>query len=373
MTNTFLHLAAPGIRALKPYQPGKPISELERELGVANIVKLASNENPLGPSPRALAAIAAAAADLARYPDANGFELKEALAARHELAPDCITLGNGSNDVLVLLAECFLGPGLEAVYSRHAFAVYALAVQATGAVHRVADALPSSHAQPYGHDLAAMAALVGPDTRMVFIANPNNPTGTWLGAEELEPFLRSIPAQVLVVVDEAYWEYVRAAGYPDTSRWLERFPNLVVTRTFSKAFGLAGLRLGYSLSSPDIADLLNRIRQPFNCNSLAQVGALAALEDAAHLARSVELNATELRRVSQACVDLGLGVSPSVGNFVLIDLGREAAPVFQGLLRKGVIVRPVDNYGLPRHLRITIGTRAENERLLAALASVAGG
>jgi histidinol-phosphate aminotransferase len=370
MTNKFLDLAAPGIRGLKPYQPGKPIAELEREYGVTNIVKLASNENPLGPAPRALAAIAAAAGELARYPDANGFELKRALAARHDLPAECITLGNGSNDVLVLLAECFLRPGLEAISARHAFAVYALAVQASGATHAVAEALPASHAQPFGHDLAAMAALVGPDTRMVFIANPNNPTGTWLASEELRSFIAALPAQVIVVVDEAYFEYVREPGYPDTSRWLGHHPNLVVTRTFSKAYGLAGLRMGYALSSPDIADLLNRIRQPFNSNSLAQVAALAALEDDAHLARSVELNAVELRRVSTACIELGLDVVPSVGNFVLIGLGRDAAPVFDALLRAGVIVRPVANYGLPQHLRVTIGTEAENDRLLSALAKV---
>jgi histidinol-phosphate aminotransferase len=370
MTSRFLDLAAPGIRGLKPYQPGKPIAELEREYGVTGIVKLASNENPLGPPPRALAAISRAMGELARYPDANGFELKEVLAARHGVAPESVTLGNGSNDVLVLLAESFLGPGLAAVYSRHAFAVYALAVQATGAQHRVADALPADHAQPYGHDLDAMAALVTADTRIVFIANPNNPTGTWLAAGPLERFLASLPGQVIVVVDEAYFEYVQEPEYPDTSRWLERYPNLVVTRTFSKAFGLAGLRVGYSLSSPEIADILNRIRQPFNTNSAAQAAALAALEDEAHLARSIETNAAGLQRVGAACRELGLGVVPSVGNFLLVDMGTPALPLYEALLREAVIVRPVDNYGLPHHLRISIGTAEENDRLVAALNKV---
>jgi len=370
MTNMFLDLAAPGIRGLRPYQPGKPIAELEREYGVTDIVKLASNENPLGPAPRALAAIATAAGDVARYPDANGFDLKRALAARHRVDAGCITLGNGSNELLVLLAESFLGPGLEAVYSRHAFAVYALAVQASGAVHRVADALPEEHAQPYGHDLHAMAALVGPGTRLVFVANPNNPTGTWLDADALERFVAQLPRQVIVVVDEAYFEYVREPGYPDASRWVERYPNLVVTRTFSKAYGLAGLRIGYAVSSPEVADILNRIRQPFNTSSLAQAAALAALEDTAHLARSVEMNATESQRVAKACTELGFGVVPSVGNFLLVDLLTEARPVFEALLREAVIVRPVANYALPNHLRISIGTPAENDRLLAALRTV---
>ena len=371
MSNKFLDLAVPGVQGLHPYQPGKPIAELEREYGVSDIVKLASNENPLGPSPAVAAALAASAADLARYPDANGYELKVALAARHDLPAECITLGNGSNDVLVLLAESFLAPGLEAVYSRYAFAVYALAVQAAGAEHRVADALPASHpSQPLGHDLAAMAGLIGPRTRVVFIANPNNPTGTWLDADGLEHFLSGLPAHVVAVVDEAYFEYVSEPGYPDTSRWLERFPNLVVTRTFSKAYGLAGLRIGYALSHPDIADVLNRVRQPFNTSLAAQVGALAALEDEEHLERAVLLNNSERERLAAGHAGLGLETLPSVGNFVLADMGSAAAPMFEALLRRGVIVRPVGNYGLPNHLRISIGTQPENDRFLAALAEV---
>lgn len=372
MSNSVLDLAMPGIRGLKPYQPGKPIAELEREYGVTDIVKLASNENPLGPAPRALTAMAAAAVELARYPDANGFELKRALAARLGVEPGCVTLGNGSNEILVLLAQSFLGPGLEAVYSQQAFAVYPLAVQAVGAVHRVAAALPADDAQPFGHDLEAMAALVGPQTRLVFLANPNNPTGTWLEADALEGFIAALPKHVIVVVDEAYFEYVRAPGYPDTTRWLQRFPNLVVTRTFSKAFGLAGLRIGYGVSSPQVADVLNRIRQPFNTSTLAQVAALAALEDGAHLARSVELNATEMARVAAGCQALGLRVHPSVGNFLLVDIGAPAKPLFDALLHEGVIVRPVGNYGLPNHLRISIGLPKENDRLLAALDKVVG-
>jgi histidinol-phosphate aminotransferase len=370
MSNRFLDLAAPGIRGLRPYQPGKPVAELAREYGVKDIVKLASNENPLGPGPRALAAIAAESPELARYPDANGFALKRVLAARHGVPPECVTLGNGSNDVLVLLAESFLVPGLEAVYSRHAFAVYPLAVQATGAAHRVADALPREHAQAFGHDLDAMATLVGHDTRLVFIANPNNPTGTWLDADALERFIAALPGHVIVVVDEAYFEYVREPAYPDTTGWLERYPNLVVTRTFSKAFGLAGLRIGYSVSHPEIADILNRVRQPFNVNHLAQAAALAALEDQAHLVHSIELNSAGLEQVGAACAALGLGVVPSVGNFLLVDMRSDALPLYEALLREAIIVRPVANYGLPNHLRISIGTPEENDRLLAALDKV---
>lgn len=373
MPMSFLELAAPGIRGLQPYQPGKPISELQRDYGLTDVIKLASNENPLGPPVGAVTAIAAASAEMARYPDGNGFELKQALASRHRVGPECVTLGNGSNDVLVLLAESFLGPGLEAVYSRYAFAVYPIAVQASGAQHRIAEAHPANHVQAYGHDLEAMAALVGPGTRLVFIANPNNPTGTWLDAAALEGFIRALPEEVVIVVDEAYFEYVQEPAYPDTSRWLQQFPNLVVTRTFSKVYGLAGLRVGYALSSPEIADILNRIRQPFNTSSIAQVAAIAALEDSVHVARSVELNRKGLQRVGAACSALGLGVGPSAGNFLLVDMQSGARPFYEALLRKGVIVRPVANYGLPNHLRISIGLPEENERLIAALGEVVKG
>ena len=370
MAHPFVQLAAPGVQGLRPYQPGKPIAELEREYGVTDIVKLASNENPFGPGPKALQAVRDAAPDIARYPDSNAFGLKQAIARRHDVGPECVTLGNGSNDVLVLLAQAYLAPGLEAVYSRHAFAVYPIAVQGAGATHREAAALPADSDQPYGHDLTAMAELVTPSTRLVFIANPNNPTGTWLDAETLEAFVAALPERTLAVVDEAYFEYVDRPGYPDTSRWIDRYANLVVTRTFSKVFGLAGLRVGYALSHPGVADVLNRLRQPFNVNSLAQVAALAALADVGHVEHSIMMNSRERERVVQACTQLGLAVAPSVCNFVLVDLQRDAAPVFEALLRRGVIVRPVDNYGLPQHLRISIGTPAENDRLVDALRAV---
>ena len=370
MNISFLQRAVPAVQGLKPYQPGKPVSELEREYGVSNIIKLASNENPLGPGARALEVINRALPELARYPDGNGFDLKMALAKRHDVDPACITLGNGSNDVLVLLAEAFLNEGLEAVYSQYSFAVYMLAVKAVGATAKVAPARKMDEDQPLGHDLDAMLSLVSDKTRLVFIANPNNPTGTWLTTGQLQDFLDKVPADVIVVVDEAYFEYVRMADYPDCISWLNRYPNLVVTRTFSKAFGLAGIRVGYCVSGPDIADVLNRIRQPFNVNSLALEAATAALEDEEHIRKSVSLNETERSRVIEACERLGLTAIPSAGNFVLIDMGQPALPIFDALLHQAVIVRPVDNYGLPNYLRITIGTQDENTRLIQALEHV---
>ena len=372
MPKHFLDLATPGVRGLKPYQPGKPVAELEREYGVTDIVKLASNENPLGPSPRAVAAMREALAGVALYPDANGFELKARLASRHGVEPACITLGNGSNDVLVILAETFLEAGLSAVFSQYAFAVYPIATQAAGAASRIAPALPVDRAGALGHDLDAMAARIDDTTRLVFVANPNNPTGTWIGNAALEAFVASVPEHALVVIDEAYAEFLDDPDYPDATRWLEKYPNLVVTRTFSKAFGLAGVRVGYAISHPEVADLLNRVRQPFNVGTLGQVAALAALEDDDHLARSVRMNAEQRERLAAACIDRGLGVTPSAGNFLLVDLARPAAPVFEALLRAGVIVRPVANYGLPDHLRISVGTPAETGRLFEALDTVLG-
>jgi histidinol-phosphate aminotransferase len=284
--------------------------------------------------------------------------------------PQCITLGNGSNDVLVLLAEAFLESGLSAVFSQYAFAVYAIATQAAGAASRVAPALPADGPGALGHDLEAMAALIDEGTRLVFVANPNNPTGTWIRAADLEAFVASVPDHVLVVIDEAYAEYLDDPEYPDAAQWLARYPNLVVTRTFSKAFGLAGVRVGYGISHPEVADLLNRVRQPFNVGTLGQVAALAALEDDEHLARSVRMNLDQRERLAAACADRGLGVTPSAGNFLLVDLGRPAAPVFEALLRAGVIVRPVANYGLPDHLRMSVGTPAETGRLIEALDAV---
>lgn len=366
-------LAAPGVRGLQPYLPGKPMAELEREYGISDVIKLASNENPLGPPAQSLAAIRAVLPDLARYPDGAAWDLKQRLAGHLGVSPGQITVGNGSNEILSLIAETFLSPADEAVYSDHAFVVYSLAVQAVGAIARVAGSNPLAGEQPLGHSLGALRALVTPRTRLVFIANPNNPTGTWLPPVELRAFIEELPRHVLVVVDEAYREYMLAGICPDTLAWLETSPNLIVCRTFSKMYGLAGLRVGYAVSHPQIAALLDRVRQPFNVNALAQAAAVAALDAEDHVRRSRESNQLGLAQLTTALTEFGWSVAPSAGNFLLADTGGQAAPWFEGLLRAGVIVRPAGSYGLPRHLRITVGLPEQNNRLLAALAGLREG
>ncbi|WP_137888142.1 histidinol-phosphate transaminase [Pseudomonas sp. 2FE] len=366
MSSDFLALAQPGVQKLSPYVPGKPVDELARELDLdpATIVKLASNENPLGPSPKALAAIREAVAELTRYPDGNGFSLKSLLAVRCGVQVSQVTLGNGSNDILELVARAYLAPGLNAVFSEHAFAVYPIATQAVGAEGRVVPA------KDWGHDLEAMLAAIDANTRVVFIANPNNPTGTWFGPAALTDFLARVPGHVLVVLDEAYIEYAEGGELPDGLDYLAGHPNLLISRTFSKAYGLAALRVGYGLSSVAIADVLNRVRQPFNVNSLALAAACAALEDADYLAQSRQLNDAGMAQLEEGFRRLGLSWIPSKGNFIAVDLGRESAPLFQALLREGVIVRPVANYGMPTYLRVSIGLPAENARFLDALNKV---
>ena len=355
---------APGyIRAIAPYQPGKPISELARELGLeeASIIKLASNENPLGVSPKARQAMHAALDDLARYPDGNGYELKQALVRRYGVGSDGIVLGNGSNDVLEIAARAFLTSGLSAVYAQHAFAVYPLVVQAIGA-HGI-----EVPAKDYGHDLDAMRAAVRSDTRLVFIANPNNPTGTYLEARALESFIASVPRHALVVLDEAYNEYLEPGQREHSIGWLAKYPNLIITRTFSKAYGLAGLRVGYAFAAPSVADLMNRVRQPFNVNSLSLAAAAAGLTDIDFVQKSYELNRDGMVQVTRGLKGLGLEYIPSRGNFVSVRM-KDAAGVFRRLLQAGVIVRPIASYGMPDFLRVSIGLATENERFLTSLA-----
>ncbi|HEX4894816.1 MAG TPA: histidinol-phosphate transaminase [Solimonas sp.] len=366
--------AAPGVLSLEAYSPGMPIEELQRRLGVADAIKLASNENPLGPSPRVQAAIAAAvaSANLALYPDGGGFRLKKRLAEFHGITADRITLGNGSNDIIELLGRVFLGPGRAALFSAHAFAVYPLIAQAQGARAVVVPARPAIDEQPYGHDLQAFVRELqaNPDVSLVFIANPNNPTGTWLPAAEIEAFLAQVPPTVVVALDEAYYEYMEPALRGDSRAWLDRFPNLVVFRTFSKAYGLAGLRAGYALSSAGLADLLNRVRQPFNNNSLALLAAEAALDDQEHVRAAVALNAAERERLTAELRAMGLTVLPSQANFLAIGFGRDAKAINQGLLEQGVILRPIASYALPQFLRVSLGTREQNDRFLRALRTV---
>lgn len=366
-TVDFTELAVAGVRALQPYQPGKPESELKREYGLDDVIKLASNENPMGPGARAVDAASAELRGAHRYPDGAGFALRHALAEQHAVDPLQVTLGNGSNDVLALVANAFLEPGREAVFSAHAFAVYPIVTQAAGASAVVVPANDGDHPMPFGHDLAAMAAAVTERTRVVFVANPNNPTGTWLQAEPLRAFLQGLPPEVIAVVDEAYFEYADDPEYPDASRWLQDFPNLVVTRTFSKAHGLAAFRVGYGLSHPAVADLLNRVRQPFNVSSVAQAAALASLGDQDYIAQSVALNREQRDWLRHELQALGLQVLPSAGNFLCFRIGDQADAVYQGLLRRGVILRPVANYALPGFLRVTVGLPAENARFLEAL------
>lgn len=363
----------PGVRQLKPYEPGKPIGELQRELGLDDIIKLASNENPLGPSPQAVEAMRQALDEVALYPDGNAFALKQALAEYHAIGAERITVGTGSDHILELIARAFLGPGRSVVFARHAFAIYAIVSQAAGAEPRVADAHAPDHPrQPYGHDVETLLAAVNDSTRVVFVANPNNPTGTYLTQAELKLLLAGVPGNTVVVIDEAYFDYAApyAPDYPDTRDLLERYPNLVVLRTFSKAYGLAGVRIGYALASAAMTDCLNRVRLSFNPSSLGQAAAAAALADREHVRRTVELNHAELQTLDAALRELGLDVIPSVCNFVTADMRRPGRELFQQLLREGVIVRPLDGYGLANHLRISVGLPEHNRRLIQALRKV---
>lgn len=367
-------LATKGVQALSPYQPGKPIDELKREYGVSEVIKLASNENPLGPSPKAIAAIKKELETLSRYPDGNAFNLKTALAKKHNVKIEQVTIGNGSNDILEILTRAFVTPEHEVIFSQHAFAVYPIVTQAVGAKAVVVPA------KNWGHDLDSMQSAISNKTRVIFIANPNNPTGTWLAKSELSKFLKAVPQTVLVVLDEAYFDFayddrqnknsLAEKDYPNGIDWINQFPNLIVTRTFSKAYGLAGLRVGYSISHTQVADALNRVRQPFNVNTLALVAAEVALGDQAYLNDGIQLNATGMKQLISAFNDLKLTYIPSVGNFICVNVGKNAMAVYDCLLREGVIVRPVANYEMPDYLRITVGTHDENKLFIRALQKV---
>jgi len=363
------------VAQLNPYIPGKPVSELEREYGVTNAVKIASNENPLGPGAKVLnhlQSLLAQPQELSRYPDGNGFILKNKLLEKLSIDLDLaqITLGNGSNDILDIIARTFATQGDEVIFSQYAFAVYPIATQAVGATAVVTAAVN------WGHDLDAMLAAITDKTRIIFIANPNNPTGTCLSSQELENFLKKVPQHIVVVIDEAYEEYAshKDSGFSDTYHSmissLTQFKNLVITRTFSKAYGLASFRVGYALSSIDVADFLNRIRQPFNNNTFALEAAATALDDTDHLQKSVALNWQGMTYLTDAFSTLGLNYIPSAGNFVCLQTGVDSAEIYEQLLYEGIITRPVGNYQMPEHLRISIGTMEENQRFISALKKV---
>lgn len=356
------NLAPSYVQAIAPYQGGKPISELAREMGLneADIVKLASNENPLGMSPKAQMAVEEEIRDIARYPDGNSFALRDAVAKKFSVAANQLVFGNGSNDILELAARAFLHAGCEAIYSQHAFAVYPLVTQAVGAVGVVVPA------KDFGHDLEAMLKAVTSKTRLIFIANPNNPTGTLIAKDALKVFLKQVPSDVLVMLDEAYDEYLPAEHKSEAIAWLNEFDNLMISRTFSKAYGLAGLRVGFGLMHADVADMLNRVRQPFNVNSLAQAAAVASLADDDFVARSYAANQAGMAQLTQGFKKLGLDYIPSFANFVSFKV-KNAAQINQKLLQNGVIVRPIANYEMPEYLRVSVGLFSENARFLAVL------
>ena len=362
-TSFLIPPANEGIAHIAPYQPGKPIDELKRELGLDDVVKLASNENPLGCSTHAKAAIVQAVEEIGRYPDGNGFALKQQISQQFNVAMNQITLGNGSNDILELVARTFVAAGDEVIYSQHAFAVYALATQAVGAI---GIEVPAKN---YGHDLNAMAQAVTAKTRVIFIANPNNPTGTWFEEDAFSQFMQQVPTQVLVVLDEAYVEY-----FPqnfNSLKFLNQYPNLLISRTMSKAYGLASLRVGFGMASAEVTNLLNRVRQPFNVSSFALAAAVAALKDTDFIEQSRALNLQGMAQLEQGFSQLGLAWVPSRANFILVDVQRNGAQVFEALLKKGVIVRPVGGgYGMPHHIRVSIGLSGENSRFLQALTQV---
>lgn len=363
-TINFYQLAKEGVQNLQAYEPGKPIAEVEREYGVFNAIKLASNENPRGPSPSVVAAIQAALPHLSRYPDGNGYELKRVLADKHQVGMQQITLGNGSSEVLAFIARVFVGAQDAIMYSRYSFASYSLIAQICNAKSIV---VPD---QGWTHNLNAILTAITPKTRVIYVDNPNNPTGTWLSSKALWQFLNAVPQDVIVVIDEAYIEYVGDIDTPDCSRWLDDFPNLVIARTFSKVYGLASLRVGYALSNPAIADLLNRVREPFNVNSLALAAAHAALKDVVHLEESVEMNRQGMQFLCAKLDELNLAYIPSATNFLTFDLEQPSLPIYEALMRKGVITRPLSSYDMTNYMRVSVGLPEENQQFIKALTEV---
>jgi histidinol-phosphate aminotransferase len=364
MTSNFINLANPTLRNLIPYKPGKPIEEVERELGLHDVIKLASNENPLGAGPKALAAAQAALAKAHFYPTGSRLLLEEALAKFLKVDPKQLTIGNGSENILEIIIKSYLNADTNAIISQYAFETIPLLINISGAE------LITIPAQHWRHDIPATIKACNNKTRIIFIVNPNNPTGTYTTAQELTALLAMIPSNVLIVVDEAYSEYISQPDYPDTLKLLAKHPNLIITRTFSKIYGLAGLRIGYSVSSPAIADILNRARLPFNLNLVGAAAAAAALSDHEHITKSIALNKQGRQQLEAAFKQANISFIPSLGNFITIDTQQDAKIVYQKLLRKGVIVRPLTAYNMPTHLRVTIGTYEQNEKFINAFKEI---
>ena len=353
-----------GILDLSPYKPGKPIEDLERELGIKNAIKLASNENPLGPSPLAIDAVNKVLNGTHRYPDGNALRLKECLSNKFKVDINCLTIGNGSNDIIEFIARSFLSDKDSAIYSEHAFAVYPLVVQAVGAEGIEVPAIE------YGHDLEEMLKAVKENTKLVFIANPNNPTGTFLSPKEIESFLDNLDKNIIVLLDQAYFDYSSYSNEDISFDLINNYPNVIISRSFSKAYGLAGFRIGYSVSSPEVADYLNRVRQPFNANSLALVAAEVALSDESHLKKSLEINLDQKTILMKGLRNLGYECIPSEGNFISFNSNGKGQKLFEDLLNEGVIVRTLGVYKMPNHLRATIGLPEENSIFLEKLSTL---
>lgn len=365
MKHDFRELANHSIRHLTPYQPGKPIEEVERELGITSSIKLASNENPLGASEQVMQAATQALRQAHIYPDGGQYELKQALSAYLNLPPEQITVGNGSENILELIVKAYLHRDDSAVISEFAFLTIEILIRAAGANLKVASA------SQWGHNIDNMIKAIDDKTRIVFLVNPNNPTGTYTNKSDFEKLLASVPPHVVIVIDEAYSEYIDRQDYPQALSYLASYPNLIITRTFSKVYGLAALRLGYAISSPEIADILNRARLPFNVNSIVAKAGCAALQDQEHVVKSVSLNKKGMRQVEDGLKQQNMSYIPSIGNFITIDVG-DGKTIYQKLLQEGVIVRPLHAYNMPRHIRVTIGTHEQNERFLTALKIVMG-
>lgn len=365
MKNSFLENLNQGVLGLKPYEPGLPLEQTQKKLGLEKVIKLASNENPLGPSPKALdllkGQLNSFSSDLNRYPDGNAYDLKEAISKKYSVDMNQITIGNGSNDLIEFVSRCFLGEGKKAIYSQHGFAIYPLAIKSTGAVPI------KSKAKNWGHDLELMKDLVDDKTKLIFIASPNNPTGTAKTLQEIKDFLNNLPEDILVFLDQAYFEYIEGTEFDIPFSLIDDYPNLVISRSFSKAHGLAALRLGFCISNPELSDYLNRVRQPFNANSLALDLGKIALSDQEHIDKSVKINSSGMERVKMAFDSFNYSYIESWGNFISFDAKQDSDEAFQYFLKKGVILRSLKVYEMPQHLRVSIGTEEEMDFFLKVL------